>query len=192
MSRVDRIIKRIQKGPFYRVTYNYKLILKLFQNKYTHMEFCEYEIVSNERCHQVLDIRDINVERVFKQIGTEQIVLLVRYKGNIAGHAVLKPPKNTFLGNHWYEKALIHYCYVAPQYRGKNIYPYMMANLAKIAFDMFNILEIYIFTDKYNLASQKGIQKVGFTYIETGYELGWGGVSLLKYWKKDAFLNHEN
>lgn len=184
LLKLNKIIKRIQRGPFYTVTYNYKLTSKSIQNQYIHIKFCDFEIVNYERCYQVLDIRDINVKSIFEKICKEQIVLLAKYNGIVAGHAVLKPPQNSFSGKHWNEKALIHYCYVAPKYRGKNIYPYMLANLANIAFNEYNISKIYIFTNKKNVASQKGIRKVGYSIDEKGYELGWGGISILKFWKK--------
>lgn len=185
MTRLNRIINRIRKGPFCAVTYCYKLNPQIFSNRYINIEFCGYEILQNQNCNQVLEIREDNIKNTFEKICTNQIVLIARYNGMIAGHAVLKKPENSFAGRHWNKKALIHYCYVSPQFRGRNIYPYMITNLANIAFTKYKISEIYIFADKNNLASQNGINKVGCIYDETGYEFSWGGVSIVKYWQKD-------
>lgn len=187
MKSVKRIVKRILKGPFFNITYYYKMdqdSSKIFA-PYLNLKSCEYEILTKEKCYQVMEIREKNVEKTFEEICDTQIVLLAKYDGKIAGHAVLKFSKDNYLGKHWFDDAYIHYCFVSPAYRGKNIYPYMMANLSDIAFKQYEIKEIYGGANKNNISSQKGIQKVGYKKIETGFEIGWGGISLFEFWKMD-------
>lgn len=58
-------------------------------------------------------------------------------------------------------EVFFHYCFVAESARGNNIYPY---SLYYISDKFFNneINSIIIDIDKYNIPSQKGIEKVGF------------------------------
>ena len=63
------------------------------------------------------------------------------------------------------DKALIHFCRTAEDYKGNKIYPFLLSKLSKILFSKYNIKNIYIDTDIENIPSQKGIEKAGFRKI---------------------------
>lgn len=63
-------------------------------------------------------------------------------------------------------------CWTHEKHRGKGIYP---AVLSKICND-FSQKNTYIFTEKENLASQKGIEKVGFKQYATGSKSKYLGI----------------
>ncbi|RXI25322.1 hypothetical protein [Aliarcobacter trophiarum] len=52
----------------------------------------------------------------------------------------------------------IHYCETAPEARGKNIYPHVLSNII----DDYKDKDILISVDDENIASKKGVEKVGF------------------------------
>lgn len=62
--------------------------------------------------------------------------------------------------------AMIHFCYVAQERRGKNVYAYLLSSLIKQIQDECGIKEFYIFTDCNNIESQKGLSKVGFKKVQ--------------------------
>jgi len=55
-------------------------------------------------------------------------------------------------------EVFIHYCETAPEARGKNIYPYALSNIIEEHQDK----EILISVNDENIASKKGVEKVGF------------------------------
>lgn len=67
-------------------------------------------------------------------------------------------------------------CWTIENYRGKGIYP---AVLSKICSD-YSDKNVYIFTEKKNIASQKGIEKVGFKQFATGYKTKFLGIYKIK------------
>lgn len=64
-----------------------------------------------------------------------------------------------------YKEALIHYCKVMADFRGQNIYPTIIVALCRKAFNQFNVKRIIIDSEASNIASIKGIKKVGFQSI---------------------------
>lgn len=67
-------------------------------------------------------------------------------------------------------------CWTHELHRGKGIYP---AVLSKICSD-YKEKNIYIFTKKENIASQKGIEKVGFKQFATGIKTKRLGIYIIK------------
>ncbi len=55
-------------------------------------------------------------------------------------------------------EVFIHYCETAPEARGKNIYPHVLSNIIKEHQDK----DILISVNDENIASKKGVEKVGF------------------------------
>ena len=55
-------------------------------------------------------------------------------------------------------EVFIHYCETAPEARGKNIYPHVISNIIKEHQDK----DILISVNDENIASKKGVEKVGF------------------------------
>ncbi|WP_419233768.1 hypothetical protein [Aliarcobacter cryaerophilus] len=56
------------------------------------------------------------------------------------------------------DEVFIHYCETAPEARGKNIYPHVLSNIIKEHQDK----DILISVNDENIASKKGVEKVGF------------------------------
>lgn len=56
------------------------------------------------------------------------------------------------------DEVFIHYCETAPEARGKNIYPHVLSNIIKGHQDK----DILISVNDENIASKKGVEKVGF------------------------------
>lgn len=55
-------------------------------------------------------------------------------------------------------EVFIHYCETAPEARGKNIYPHVLSNIIEEHQDK----DILISVNDENIASKKGVEKVGF------------------------------
>lgn len=61
------------------------------------------------------------------------------------------------------DEIFIHYCETAPEARGKNIYPHVLSNISEEHKDK----EILISVNDENIASKKGVEKVGFRERES-------------------------
>ena len=59
-------------------------------------------------------------------------------------------------------EAIIHYGFVDEKYRGKNIFPLMLTVLCTKLFGERNISLIYVFVERENIPSLRGLRKVGF------------------------------
>jgi GNAT superfamily N-acetyltransferase len=65
------------------------------------------------------------------------------------------------------DEALIHDCNVSEEYRGKGIYPAMLAFLLRLLFRE-KVARVLIDTEVNNFASVSGIEKVGFKLLGVG------------------------
>lgn len=75
-------------------------------------------------------------------------------------------------------EAYVHYCETAPEARGKNVYP---AVLARVAEELGGSRRLLIATTVSNPASVRGIEKAGFVPVRRyrvavvlGWTFGWG------------------
>lgn len=66
------------------------------------------------------------------------------------------------------DEALIHFCRVSENYRGKNIFPAMLETLCLRLFSEAKIWRVLIDTEVDNTASLRGINKVGFKPLGKG------------------------
>jgi len=78
-------------------------------------------------------------------------------------------------------EAFIHYCNVSKSYRGKNIYPAMLAVLCQKLFSKVKIQRVLIDTEVNNKASLRGIAKVGFKPLGEGIYIQVRGRLIYKY-----------
>lgn len=62
------------------------------------------------------------------------------------------------------DECFIHYCNVSEEYRGKNIYPQMLSWLCKELVLVKKMKKIIIDCDISNVASLRGIEKIGFVF----------------------------
>ena len=59
-------------------------------------------------------------------------------------------------------EAYIYFCHTAHNYRGNNIYPYLLYLMSKHLFEVEGVSRVFIDTNVDNTASQSGIKKAGF------------------------------
>ncbi|KEI97159.1 hypothetical protein N494_12910 [Clostridium botulinum A2B7 92] len=125
------------------------------------------DIINNRNVIDILDYRDGEVYNSFiKMLQENQVGLYAKYNGKVVGHVWgivnndVKIVNDLFL---MIEKtAMLHFANVNENFRGENIYPYMLKSLIDYVRDGFNIKNFYICTDYDNLSSQRGVSKIGF------------------------------
>jgi RimJ/RimL family protein N-acetyltransferase len=86
-------------------------------------------------------------------------------------------------------EALIHFCSVSQDQRGRNIYPAMLGALCQRLFTEASVSRVFIDTDINNQASLRGIGKVGFRPLGTGLYILLLGHLVFKrfvYWEGEA------
>lgn len=134
---------------------------------------CNLLTINEYNYSKVLDMRDKNIVNSFyHMLMDEQIGVFAESKDSIISHAWLqiggksKTNFNNSFGKLRNNEGLIHFCNTDSKYRGNNIYPYLISNLADIYFKLYPHKRLYITTSPDNLASQKGLKKVGFKYLE--------------------------
>jgi len=120
------------------------------------------------------DFRGEEYINKFKKFLIENQIGIYAWNNNkVIGHAwaFICKEKRCKVNRYIYIKegeALIHFCNVKEEYRGKNIYPFMLTNLSNFLFTSDRLNKILIDTEKDNISSIKGIEKAGFTFIGTG------------------------
>jgi RimJ/RimL family protein N-acetyltransferase len=129
--------------------------------------------VNNQNVEAITDFLDEKYIKIFKDFLSQgHIGVYAAMDENIVGHAwsyiTGRPSKRMYFPVNPTE-TLIFYCRVAPNYRGKSIYPAMLKRLQSILFQSTDINRIYIDTDVDNYASQRGIEKAGFVKLGNGY-----------------------
>lgn len=89
-------------------------------------------------------------------------------------HVMPKIFKYSFMS----EKNSIHIgpCWTSENQRGKGIYPAILSNICSD----YSKKNVFIFTEKKNIASQKGIEKVGFKQFAKGYKTKFLGIYKIK------------
>jgi len=86
-------------------------------------------------------------------------------------HVISQNPKFAFMGPDDFE---IGPCWTHPDYRGQGLYSSV---LGRIAGDLMSTVDrLFIFAEKKNEASLKGITKSGFKFFGSGKKTGFGGI----------------
>jgi|GEM_PF-1520375 RimJ/RimL family protein N-acetyltransferase len=104
----------------------------------------------------------------------------------VVGHAWAKVCKKDHCRVNGYmdiyqNEAFIHYCHVSKDYRGKNIYPAMVATLCQKLFSDAMVKRVLIDTEVDNRASLRGISKVGFKPLGKGVYVQFLGRLIYKH-----------
>ena len=117
--------------------------------------------------------RDREVDKFRRFLSEDQLGVYALSDDTLVGHAwalVCRQPKR--LGCGYFPltegQALIHYCHVSEEARGKNIYPAMLVHLVRRLFDEARVHTVFIDTESINQPSIRGIEKVGFAPLGTG------------------------
>jgi hypothetical protein len=85
----------------------------------------------------------------------------------------------------------IHYCYTAPQHRGKGLYSTMLRHIANANALQTEVKEVLIACRSENHASIRGIRSAGFEYRKSSCVIGaLGGRVRLRRWYLDPDLAH--
>ena len=130
--------------------------------------------ITPENVNYVQTFRNAETARVFFQfLNEDQLGVYAWLDSRVVGHAWAKVCRNTQYRANGYldicqNEALIHYCYVDENHRGKNIYPAMLIALCENLHFSRGVARILIDTEVDNIASIRGIQKAGFTLLGTG------------------------
>lgn len=179
------VLKRISQGPTIHRLVCYRAEKQKLNYKNLGIREISVEELSRETCRKVLEIREDSVGRAFETMVEDSTVILAKWRGNIAGHGALKPKgKRGFQSTLWKDKAYIHYCFVAPEFRGQGIYPYMLIYLAQKAFEEQGEKTVYISADYRNRSSIRGMEKAGFEHWADLTEYGWGEIIFLRKLKR--------
>ena len=123
-------------------------------------------------CDRVLEMRDEEVlDSFINMLNSHQIGVFGESDGKIVSHAwmqIYEDKQNNYnesLGYIKENEAVIHYCNTVPHYRGNNIYPFLVSNLASTFFKANKNGVLYITTDVDNISSQNGLTKIGFRFF---------------------------
>ena len=134
---------------------------------------CNILFVNKENYIRVLEMRNDNVSESFKNMLNDgQIGILAEVNGKIVSHAWMqigKFSRNKYNGAYGKLKdneGLIHFCNTSPEFRGNNLYPFLIYELATVYFFKMPTNILYITTSPDNYSSQKGLLKVGFMHLE--------------------------
>lgn len=147
----------------------------------------DIRIVTPENVSDVKNFRSPRLEDTFRQFLDESRSGVYAYEDGLAvGHAWATPiscqPK-TVNGYFRLEPGdtLIHYCHVAEDCRGRGIFGHMLHALVLSLMRDGPYQRILIDTEARNLASQHGIVKCGFTYLEERHVLRLGGRTIASW-----------
>lgn len=184
------VLKRISMGPTIHKLVCYRVTEQNLNFDMLCLENISIEELSRDSCDKVDEIRENEVRCAFERMAEDSsTVVLAKWCGNIAGHAVLKPRgKRGYQAAFWKNKAYIHYCFVAPQFRGQGIYPYMLTYLTQKAFENQGEKNVFISADFKNYSSIRGIVKAGFEYWGDLTEYGWGEIIFLRRLKRKRII----
>jgi RimJ/RimL family protein N-acetyltransferase len=124
--------------------------------------------VTSENVERIGEFRTEDVVRHFQRfLKAGEIGVFAERDGRVVGHAwgaVCR--KETRRVNDYFKlrqgEALIHFCSVQESWRGLRIYPAMLSALVAMLFTGQNLHRVFIDTGIDNLASVRGILKVGF------------------------------
>ena len=127
--------------------------------------------ITKENVWKVLDFRDegcLKTFEVYLRQGNYGIFAILN--GKVVGHVwAIYSEENDFTASRFITLAkgeiLTYYSNVNPIFRGKNIYPAMMAELSRQLFDVFKPKRILGDIEIDNIPAIKGIVKSGFRHL---------------------------
>ena len=126
-----------------------------------------FEIIGNSNYEKVGRIRgDTYIKQFKKQISMEDIGVYACINSIPVGYGWVKVKgSKDFFYNTKNNCAYLCRFFVNDKYRGLNIYPCLIKELMRISSEKYEIQKFYISADEENLASIRGITKVGFKLI---------------------------
>ncbi|MDH5134405.1 MULTISPECIES: GNAT family N-acetyltransferase [unclassified Microbacterium] len=131
----------------------------------------ELRPITFDNVSQVERLRNASVAAAFRRfLDSGRFGVFAMVDGIVAGHAWVTPPADDPQVVNTYAKvaageSLVHYCYVAPEQRGRGLYAQMLHETTAWARE-HGATRVTVDTSVDNTASQKGIQRAGFTEVE--------------------------
>ena len=158
MRKLYSNLPRIEKNLVFFLDYNQ------VNNCTCNLEGVYFAQLTDQNCDMLINIRKANVVEAFRNMYRNgEFCLGAFLDGELIGHCSMIFPtnrKNQIIINN---SGYIHYCYIAPMYRGKNVYPKMLEELMRQAYSLYGIKRFSIITSPDNIASQRGLIKAGFS-----------------------------
>lgn len=173
-QRLRHILGVILRGPHKEALLIYAMGYADLNAEYTgRPDGLSFRELNAETCAVVSDIRGPDMQGKFGQMIArgEKCVAACMDGKPIAYAACAADNKGAY----------IHDCYVAPEYRGRGVYPRMLADTIKKVHDERGCARFTIAADPGNHASQRGILKAGFTLAGRSADWSWGRLHLLEY-----------
>jgi len=130
----------------------------------------ELHPIDLENVMQAEELRSAAVATTFRRfIDSGRFGVFAVVDGVAVGHAWVTSPADRPQVVNTYAKlaageSLIHYCYVAPEQRGRGLYAQMLHETAAWARE-HGATRVTVDTSSENVASQKGIRRAGFTEV---------------------------
>lgn len=131
----------------------------------------ELRPITRENVGQVEGLRNASVAAAFRRfLDSRRFGVFAVVEGAVVGHAWVTAPADRPRVVNTYAKltageSLIHYCYVAPEQRGRGLYAQMLHETTAWAREQ-GATRVTVDTSTDNTASQKGILRAGFTEVE--------------------------
>lgn len=107
-----------------------------------------------------------NMKQFKQQLSKGDIGIYVCIDNYPVGYGWLK---NNKASDFFYNIGSVNYLcrfFVKEEYRGRGLYPAMIVELANIGKEVYGNLRFFISVESNNISSERGIKKVGFSFIE--------------------------
>jgi len=187
LSKVKSIVSRL-----FKIRHQYIFYINNFEkiNEIVPKINVKFEEIGFDNIEGVIKFRDWKYVKTFKrflELGHYGIYAFVDSKAVAHLWSIICRTVHCRINGYmdiYQNEAFIHFCYVKEKYRGKNIYPTMLKILCQKLFSDFKIKRIWIDTETYNIASFKGIEKVGFKPYGKGFYFQFCGHLIFKFFKK--------
>lgn len=132
------------------------------------LEKIDIELIDEHNYNKVIEFRGEEYGDVFyNMISKKQIGVFGEKNNQVISHAwsIIQDEVANGMFIKKSNSAMIHFCRVKEEFRGKNIYPFMLNKLIDYVYKLYGIKEYYIWTDDGNYSSEKGLKKIGFEKV---------------------------
>lgn len=149
-----------------------------------------FQRVNRENLADSLAFRSGEIISVFQRyLEREDLGLFAYYQGSAVAHGwmVINRGASPMTANGYFplcpREALVHFCNVDERYRGNGIYQALLCELYRTAFAEEPVNQIYIDTERSNVASAKAIGRTAL-FVENQHYLKFGSRYIALSWLK--------
>lgn len=184
-ERFKKLIQTLARGPQKSEGYYYTIGYEQIQPQY--LAPCPgltFEPLMPDTVSMLSAFREASAVAGLAEITRSNgFCMAAMYEGAPVGHAACLLPESDYYGFHIRNSGYIYYCHVVEAFRGREIYPRMLAQIMQEAHRRTQIDTFSVSVDLDNTASQRGIEKVGFmnkTRYATWnwWRVRWAGVTV--------------